>query len=53
VLALALLGTPARAATRLCLAIDAEAEEVEGLRALVADELAHHPTHRLVDRDCA
>jgi hypothetical protein len=42
----------ARAATRLCLQVDAAAEELEGLRKLVLDELGHHPSHELVEDGC-
>ena len=42
----------ARAATPLCLDIHADAD-ADAFRKLVEDELAHHPTHRLVKTGCA
>jgi hypothetical protein len=48
---IALLAAPAHAVTRLCLDVRSDADE-PGLRKLVSDELAHHPTHRLTDGDC-
>jgi len=47
------LSSPARAATTLCLDVQAPPGSVEGLRALVADEVAHHPSHQLVEHGCA
>lgn len=46
------LVSPARAAVDLCLEIRAPAEQLPGLRGLVVDELAHHPSHRLVESSC-
>ena len=46
-----LLGSaaPAWAQVSLCVHVQAAAEDEAGLRALVLDEVAHHPTHRVVD----
>ena len=44
--------TRAEAGTRLCLQVDAPAEEIDGLRKLVLDELGHHPSHELVEDGC-
>ncbi|RLB58124.1 MAG: hypothetical protein DRI34_05830 [Deltaproteobacteria bacterium] len=53
-LSLLLLGLspPVRAVVDLCLEIRAPAEHRQGLRRLAEDELAHHPTHRLVTSGC-
>jgi hypothetical protein len=52
VIALVLAAGAARAATPLCLAVSADAD-LAGFRALVEEELAHHPSHRLVQAGCA
>jgi hypothetical protein len=48
----ALSPTFARVATRLCVKIAADAQDRDGLHKLVLDELAHHPSHQVVDQDC-
>lgn len=50
--AVALVSVEARAATPLCLEVRADAD-APAFRKLVEDELAHHPTHRLVTEACA
>jgi hypothetical protein len=50
-LILALSAATAHAATPLCVETRAESE-AEGFRKLVEDQLAHHPTHRLVTDGC-
>jgi hypothetical protein len=51
VIAIVLGAGAARAATPLCLAVSADAD-LPGFRALVEEELAHHPSHRLVAANC-
>ncbi len=43
---------PASAEVQLCLEVQAEPEELENLSKLLRTELARHPSHRLVERDC-
>ncbi len=42
----------ARAATRLCVKVAADAQDKDGLHKLILDELAHHPSHQVVTEDC-
>src|SRR5262249_2112096 len=51
-LVIALFARVASAATPLCLEVHDDAE-AEGVRKLVEDELAHHPSHRVVTEDCS
>jgi len=45
---LLLVATAAWAQVPLCVQVEASGTDQEGLRALVLDEVAHHPTHRVV-----
>lgn len=51
-IAVVLAAPSVRGAVRLCIDVHSDSDAA-GLRALVIDELRHHPTHRLVDHDCA
>lgn len=53
VLLVLLAALPARAATTLCLDVRAPEGALAGLRALLVDEVAHHPSHLLLERGCA
>jgi hypothetical protein len=44
--------TSARAATRLCVQVEANSGDEASLRKLVLDEMARHPTHRVVESGC-
>ncbi len=50
--ATAAISRPAAAQVPLCVDVEAPAGDVDGLRRLVADELARHASHQVVERDC-
>lgn len=46
------LAVEARAEVTVCVEVQAADEEMPGLRKLVLGEMGHHPSHRVVERDC-
>ncbi len=46
------LTSSAAATTRLCVTVSAGKDDQASLKKLVLDELAHHPSHEIVESDC-
>ena len=51
-IATAAASRPAAAQVPLCVDVEAPASDLDGLRRLVATELARHASHEVVERDC-